>query len=121
MLESLDLLVIAFLAFLGMFAILLEPLSSSPLRPVLGLVLLFFLPGYALTRFLYPSKRELGFLERIALSVGFSIVLAVVIGLTLNYMFIGLGTKVVAFSLSLITLIFVLFSSLRRKLRTKRR
>ncbi|MHC1585705.1 MAG: DUF1616 domain-containing protein [Candidatus Syntropharchaeia archaeon] len=41
-------------------------------RIVFGLILIFFLPGYALSFVIFPKKKEITLLERIALSFGLS-------------------------------------------------
>lgn len=59
--------------------------AAGPLRMVLGLTLCLFLPGYALTAALYARADDLHWAERIALSVGSSVVLLVLIALALSY------------------------------------
>ncbi len=54
------------------------------LRIAFGLPFLLFFPGYTLVAALFPDKSTLGTIERIALSFGFSIVVAPVVGLMLN-------------------------------------
>ncbi len=55
---SLDLLIVAALVVLtDIFVLVPPPLSGSFLRTVLGLLLVLFLPGYALTAALLPAKR----------------------------------------------------------------
>ena len=47
---------------------------SSALRIVLGLPFVLFLPGYMLIAALFPRKNQLDVIERIALSLGLSII-----------------------------------------------
>ena len=54
------------------------------LRIVLGLPFLLFFPGYALVAVLFPGKSDLSTIERITLSITFSIVITPLIGLILN-------------------------------------
>ncbi|MFH0816503.1 MAG: DUF1616 domain-containing protein [Methanobacteriota archaeon] len=88
----------AIISAVGIF--LLE--EGDPLRALLGIPILFFLPGYALTAALWPAKHEvfhepvagkpkfleggLATTERLVLSVTLSIVMVVIIGLALNYL-----------------------------------
>lgn len=58
---------------------------AGPVRVVLGLDLCLFLPGYALTAALYAKAGELRWAERIALSIGSSLVLLILIALALDY------------------------------------
>ena len=60
-------------------------LSDSPIRTVLGLPMVLFLPGYALIAALFPGKDDLDGIERVALSFGLSIAVVPLIGLGLNY------------------------------------
>lgn len=57
---SLDLLIVAALVVLTDIFVLVPPLSGSFLRTVLGLLLVLFLPGYALTAALLPAKKGSG-------------------------------------------------------------
>ena len=54
------------------------------LRIVLGLPFLLFFSGYALVAALFPRKSDLSTIERITLSITFSIVIIPLIGLILN-------------------------------------
>lgn len=57
----------------------------SPLRVVLGLPFVLFLPGYALIAALYPRRDDLDGVERLALSLGLSLAVVPLIGLVLNF------------------------------------
>lgn len=84
------------------------PEGAFPLiyvRYVFGSVFVLFLPGYSLIRVLFGSK-ELGGLERLALSVGLSLVLVPLAGLLLNYTPWGIRTTPVTLSLLALTLAF---------------
>ena len=83
------------------------------LRYVFGGLLILFLPGYSLIELLYP-KKELDELARFALSIGLSLALVPLVGLALNYMPFGIRLLPVAFSLSGLTLVFLVLA-LRRK------
>jgi uncharacterized membrane protein len=67
--------------------ILVIPMESI-IRIILGLPLIFFIPGYTLVFALFPTKKEnkgIDNIERIALSFGFSIAIVSLLGLILNY------------------------------------
>jgi uncharacterized membrane protein len=89
--------------------------ESSPLfyaRNVLGLIFVLFLPGYALIRVLFPinvpmvKTRQLQTIERVALSIGNSIVLVTIVGLFNYYAPWGLDLFVIDFILLILTLLF---------------
>jgi len=61
---------------------------NEMLRVILGLPFILFIPGYVTIFALFPSKKivkGVGVIERIAFSVGLSIVITSFIGLILNY------------------------------------
>jgi uncharacterized membrane protein len=60
-------------------------LPSSALRFILGVPFLLFAPGYALIAALFPRKKQIDTIERIAYSLGFSVATVALIGLVLNY------------------------------------
>ncbi|MCK4367223.1 MAG: DUF1616 domain-containing protein [Thermoplasmata archaeon] len=78
-----DLLVILISSILLVIAVALA--ASGPLRIALGLLFILFLPGYALIAALFPSGKEIDWIERVALSFGLSIAVVPLLGLLLNY------------------------------------
>jgi uncharacterized membrane protein len=72
-----------------------------------------FLPGYAFIKMLFPQKlpiatssEEMDNIERIALSLGMSLAIVPIIGLTLNYTPWGIRLTPIVPSLFALTLIF---------------
>ena len=69
-------------------SVLLVPfiiLDIGAMRIVFGLPFILFFPGYALIALLFPRKKDIDWIERIALSFGLSIALVPLTGLLLNY------------------------------------
>jgi|SRR5271163_291306 len=90
--------------------------TSGPavyLRYAFGTVLILFLPGYSLIELLYP-KKELDELTRFALSIGLSLAVVPLVGLVLNYTPFGVRLLPVAFSLSGLTLVFLVVALTRK-------
>lgn len=58
--------------------------DSEALRIVLGLPFILFFPGYTLIATLFPRNKDVGTIERIALSVAFSVIITPLIGLMLS-------------------------------------
>ncbi|MDM7919001.1 MAG: DUF1616 domain-containing protein [Methanosarcina sp.] len=100
----LDLLLIAGLVILTDIFVLVPALSGSFLRTVFGLLLVLFLPGYALTAALLPAKKDLEGIERALLSLGLSISIAPLMGLGMNYTSWGIREVPVLTGLSIFTL-----------------
>jgi len=74
------------IALIAVFAIYLTPaeLPWMPVRWVLGTLLVAFIPGYVTIEALFPRIRIDSF-ERVALSVGLSLALAMFVGFLLNF------------------------------------
>lgn len=119
-------------------AVFLPFVSQTPLRLVLGFPFALFVPGYALVAALFPRGGELGApgdgaepasesraarpmddglggLERVAFSVGTSIVLVTLIGLTLNFTPWGVRPVPVVAALGGLTLALVGVAARRRR------
>ncbi|WP_440946579.1 DUF1616 domain-containing protein [Methanosarcina sp. T3] len=101
----LDLLLVAGLVILTDIFVLVPVLSGSFLRTILGLLLVLFLPGYALTGALLPAKKDLEGIERALLSLGLSIAIVPLMGLGMNYTDWGIREVPVLAGLSIFTLI----------------
>lgn len=78
----------------------------SLLRAVLGLILVFFIPGFTFTWALYPTKTDLTFIVRIALSCVLSIAIVMLSSLFLDSVLgietTGLNVTIMLLLLSLI-------------------
>ncbi|MGB3943467.1 MAG: DUF1616 domain-containing protein, partial [Methanothrix sp.] len=73
------------LVILTLILTLVEPMTDLWVRVPVGLVMVLFLPGYALIAALFPRDDDLDGIERVALSFGLSIAVVPLIGLGLNY------------------------------------
>ncbi|MCD6456429.1 MAG: DUF1616 domain-containing protein [Methanophagales archaeon] len=82
---DLDLALVILFTLLCIPFVLISPLSETPIRIILGLPLVLFLPGYSLIAALFPRKDDLDAIEQIALSFGLSIAITPLLGLALNY------------------------------------
>ena len=78
--------------------------SLSWVRVILGIPQAFFFPGYVLIGALFPRKDSLKQVNRLALSLGFSIVIVVLTGLMLNYFPWGIGLYSIIISISILIL-----------------
>ncbi|GAC1622601.1 MAG: hypothetical protein NVS4B7_14060 [Ktedonobacteraceae bacterium] len=111
--NNLDLLVIAFIAVLN---VILASLPNRPVLPstILALPMVFVLPGYTLTEALFYPKWLNG-THRLVLSLGLSLALAILGGLLLNMLPIGLQAQSWALFLGLVTIVFSLVATYFRR------
>ena len=94
----LNLLVIALVA-----AIIFFP--DNILRIILGIPFVLFFPGYALVAALFPGKKRLDGIERVAFSFGLSLAVVPLMALILNYTPWGVRLEPVLYSVASFTFI----------------
>jgi len=119
------------LVFLTVLAILLPVVSETPLRVVLGLSFVLFVPGYAFIAALFPEagpsventsaeasdagdRSGIDGIERVALSIGSSIAITPLIGLVLNFTPWGIRLVPILGGVSAFTLVAVAVATVRR-------
>ncbi|NQE54437.1 hypothetical protein C5S29_12670 [ANME-1 cluster archaeon GoMg3.2] len=97
--------------------VLIPPLNEiSPIRIILGLPLVLFLPGYSLIATFFPRKDDLDGIERVALSFGLSIAITPLLGLALNYTPFGIRLLPILIVLSVFTISLALGAYVRRSM-----
>lgn len=89
-------------------------INETIIRSALGLVMVLFVPGYALIAALFPGKMDIDGIERAALSFGLSIAVSPLIGLGLNYTPWGIRLDPLVVCLSIFTMICTLAANKRR-------
>jgi hypothetical protein len=102
---------------LGLVTTIGVPVEMFPLvilRWIFGGLLLVFVPGFAFIRALFPFERYIDQWERVALSCGLSIALAVLVAFGLNFTPWGITLIPTAAVLAGITVISILMATLRR-------
>jgi uncharacterized membrane protein len=110
--RSWDLTAIVVLSIALIMVIALLP--DNALRVALGLPFILFFPGYSLIAFLFPRIKDLGIIERIALSFGLSIAVTPLIGLGLNYTPFGIRLAPILGCLTAFNIAFSLLAEWRR-------
>lgn len=113
---SMDLLLVAGFVLITNIFILVPVLSDSFLRTYMGVILVLFLPGYALTGALFPAKKDIDGIERAAISFGLSISIAPILGLSLNYSNWGIREIPLLTEFSIFTLLMCVIAYYRRRL-----
>ncbi|PWB50007.1 MAG: hypothetical protein C3F06_12955 [Candidatus Methanoperedenaceae archaeon] len=109
-----DLQIAALIIILTILFILIPPLNNSPIRTILGIAMVLFLPGYSLIAALFTRKNDLDGIERLALSFGLSIAVVPLIGLGLNFTPFGIRLVPLLISLSVFTLAMLMIAHYRR-------
>lgn len=107
-----DLLVVEGFAGVAVAAVFYLP-KASLLLPLFALPLVFVVPGYALTAMLFP-KRESGYAELLAYSLGLSLVVDILGGLLINLTAQGLSLASWCLWLGSVTLCSSIIAALRR-------
>jgi len=98
----------------ALLSIYLPVVNETFLRVIFGIPVILFVPGYALIAALFPAAKDIGGIERIALSFGLSIAVVPLIGLALNYTPWGIRLDPVVVSLAIFTLGMCLAAQYRR-------
>ncbi len=109
-----DLMLALLFTFLAYLFVLVSPFNQTPLRVIIALPILLFLPGYLLISAMFPRKRELSGIERFTLSIGLSIAISVFDGFLISVTIWRFRPAPIIYSLSLIVLILVLITLLVR-------
>ncbi len=109
-----DLTLVIFLTLLCIPFVLISPFNETPVRIILGLPLVLFLPGYALIAALFIRKDDLDGIERVALSFGLSIAVSPLLGLGLNYTPFGIRLTPILIILSVFTIALAIGAYVRR-------
>ena len=112
--KDLDLALVILFTLLCIPFVLISPLNDTPIRIILGLPLVLFLPGYSLIAALFPRKDDLDGIERVALSFGLSIAVTPLLGLALNYTPFGIRLSPVLIVLSVFTISLAMGAYVRR-------
>jgi uncharacterized membrane protein len=95
-------------------AIYLPLLNATPLRIMLALPIILFIPGYCLIAALFPKNDDIDLIERMVLSIGLSIVVVPLIGLGLNFTSWGIRLNPIVISVTLFTLVMLLIAFYQR-------
>lgn len=128
-----DLAVVVGAVVATVLAVFVPGLSETPLRIVVGLPFVLFLPGYALIAALFPEAGEsptetvddvdpaardgngIDGIERVALSFGLSIAVVPLVGLLLNFTPWGIRLVPIVVSISVLTLGLTTVAAHRRR------
>jgi uncharacterized membrane protein len=89
--------------------------TSGALRIILGLPFILFFPGYTLMAALFPRGTTIDGFERVALSFGFSVAIAGLVGLALNYTPWGVRLYPVVISLMAFIIVMSVIAWFRRR------
>jgi len=108
-------LVVVWLA-IGIVASYLPFLNQTPVPFIFTLPVVLIIPGYCLIAALFPKKDDIGLVERVMLSIGFSLAITTLIGFGLNFTPWGIQLDYIVISLTLLTWVMILVAHYRRSL-----
>lgn len=101
---------------LSIIFVLFPPFNKIALiRILFALLIIFYIPGYAFISALFPNNKEISGIERLTLSVVFSIVIMVFDGFLISLTEWRFRPNSIMISLSILTTIFVLLTYVSRK------
>jgi len=83
------------------------------LRWTLGFVLVLYLPGYALIRFLRPDNSQMDWVEKYTLHIVASFTVTALVGVLLEYTRLGINLSTVTSSNTIFVLFFVVAAAIR--------
>lgn len=110
-----DLGFILIFAFLSIIFVLVPPFDQTPIRTLLALPLLLFIPGYALLSLFFPKKDDLTGIERLTFSIVLSIAIVIFDGFALNYTPWGVRPAPIVISIFIMTLTLSLIAVVLKK------
>ena len=111
-----DLIAVVILVSLCILFVLVEPFNDTPLRIPFSLIILLFIPGYALIAAMFPKMGELSGIERFTLSIGLSIAITVFDGFAISVTPYLFRPMPLILTLSAITLFLLLLTVITRTL-----
>jgi uncharacterized membrane protein len=109
-----DLLLAAVCLVIGIMAIYLPLPDATPLRVMLVLPVILFIPGYCVIAALFPKDGDIDLIERFVLSFGVSIAIVPLIGLGLNFTPWGIRLEPIILSITLFTFLMILAAQYTR-------
>jgi uncharacterized membrane protein len=95
-------------------AIYIPVLNESPVRIILAIPAVLFIPGYCFIAALFPKEGEISLQERIMLSIGLSIAIVSLIGLGLNFTPFGIRLEPIVISLALFCWVMIIIGHYQR-------
>lgn len=123
-----DLVSVLILTLLTVLAVFLPGVRDTPLRIIVGLPFVLFIPGYAFVAALFPEQGDLSAdaeesvsttrgidpIERIALTVGLSTAIVPLLGLLLNFTPWGIQLIPIVLTVSGVTIACTVIAAIRR-------
>ncbi len=103
-----DLILVVVWLLASIAAIYLPFLNETPVRIVLAIPVILFIPGYCLLALLFPKNGDIDLMARMVLSIGVSIAIVPLIGLGLNFTPWGIRLDPIVLSLTLFTLLMTI-------------
>ena len=98
----------------SILAIYLPGLSETPVRVLLALPVMLFIPGYYIILALFPKGSDIDLTERMVLSVCVSLAVVPLIGLGLNFTPWGIHLDPIVTAITVFTLVMIIVAHNQR-------
>ena len=109
-----DLLIIDIMTIFSLISFFIPLFNIGLLHNILGGFYMLLIPGYVVLTILVPENNDMGTLARLGIGAGLSLVITSLVGLTLYYTKYGISINSLLFSLSILTVILVIYAHIRR-------
>ncbi len=109
-----DLILAGLCLVIGILAIYLPMPEAIPVRVILVLPVILFIPGYCVIAALFPKDGDIDLIERFVLSFGASLAIVPLIGLGLNFTPWGIRLEPLVTAITLFTLLMILAAQYSR-------
>jgi len=110
----LDIKLVIAITLFALICILTPTLNTTLLRPIVGVIIISFLPGYTILAAVFPSKKDFNHIERIVFSLVLSPVTIALVGVAVNFTPPGIGVESITVSLAIIVVLTALIANRRR-------
>lgn len=112
---NLDIFLVILFTFSATLSLFIYPLNSYPLRIIPCILMLFFLPGYALVMALYPVKADMSMIKRFISGIILSAVLTLLLTSINLFKIVTIPQNFIFYLLAIFTIIVCYIAFKRRK------
>jgi uncharacterized membrane protein len=109
-----DLFIIDILTIFSLISFFIPIFNIGLVHNILGGFYMLLIPGYVVMVIFLPKNNDIRTLIRLGISVGVALTITSLIGLALNYTKYGITINSLLFSLTILTIILIIYAHIRR-------